>query len=57
MLYNSGRVYEGEWSYNKRDGKGYEKFVSLAANSNETIYWIDSPKFQSELTKHRVFSL
>ena len=26
MIYDTGRIYEGEWVNDKRNGKGYEKF-------------------------------
>ena len=32
LVYNNGRVYEGEWEKNKRNGRGYEVF------SNGNIY-------------------
>jgi len=32
MTYTNGRVYEGEWQHDKRNGYGYEKF------SNGNIY-------------------
>lgn len=28
MVYANGRVYEGEWTCNLRNGKGFEKFVN-----------------------------
>lgn len=28
MVYDSGRVYEGTWGHDKRDGKGFELFAS-----------------------------
>ena len=28
LVYLSGRVYEGEWSKNRRSGRGYELFAS-----------------------------
>jgi len=26
IIYNNGRVYEGDWSDDKRHGRGYERF-------------------------------
>lgn len=26
LIYNNGRVYEGEWKNDKRNGRGYELF-------------------------------
>ena len=28
MMSDSGRVYEGYWKNDQKDGKGYEKYVS-----------------------------
>lgn len=28
MVYNSGRIYEGDWVMDKREGRGYEFFIN-----------------------------
>jgi hypothetical protein len=28
IVYNNGRIYEGEWVDDKREGRGYEKFAN-----------------------------
>ena len=30
MLYTNGRIYEGEWKNNAKEGKGYEKFSNCS---------------------------
>lgn len=59
MLYHTGRVYEGQWAFDKREGKGFEKFIAMTPSLNETTYCISSPKFYTDIkTKHcvRLFS-
>lgn len=30
MLYTNGRIYEGEWKNNMKEGKGYERFANFS---------------------------
>ena len=41
LVYENGRVYEGEWRKNKRDGRGYEVFAS--GNSYHGTYEAGKP--------------
>jgi hypothetical protein len=45
VVYDSGRLYEGEWSKDAREGRGYERY------SNRNIYEGQFHKGSQEFNK------